>query len=147
MKITRQQVMDGFIRMSGGSAGINFANEVNRYAASRNVKKFKRHVEDIEEYSQELRLKYCFKDKDDCPEKDGKGNFKFKTDKEKEFSKEMKAYMKEEVDFEPYLFRKNSEIEAMKFLFINADIEFLLDETLLKDPNEEHATEEKSKWS
>ncbi len=119
------------------TARINFANEVNKYASSRNVKKLKRIMEDAGDFANEARIKHCFKDKDGCPVKDDKGNFKFKPENEKEFIKEIKARGETLVDFEPYKFRKNEETEALKYLFINSDLEFLLSDDLLAAPAEE----------
>ena len=122
------------------SNNLSFTNEVNKYATSRNIKKLKNIAEDIEEYTQEMRLKHSFKDKDACPVKDEKGNMKFTAEKEKEFTSDIKKYMAEEIDFEPYQFRGNTEILKLKYFFINSDLEFLLDESMLAEPATENGS-------
>lgn len=133
MKITRQIAITAF---RGLTSGISFENEVNKYAASRNIKKLKSTAEEVEEHTQEKRLEHCFKDKDQCPVKDENGNMKFPVDKEKQFKTDIKKYLDEEIEFEPYKFRSNTEILKLKYFFINSDIEFLLDDAMLVEPAE-----------
>lgn len=133
MEITKNQAITAFKALT---QSVNFTNEVNKYAASRNIKKLKATTENIEEFTQEKRLEHCFKDKDECPVKDEKGNMKFKPAQEKEFSKAIKAHMEEKIEFEPYQFRSNPEMLSLKYIFINSDLEFLLDESLLAEPSE-----------
>ena len=133
MKITKNQAITAFKALT---QNLNLSNEVNKYAASRNIKKLKATTESIEEFTQEKRLEHCFKDKDECPVKDERGNMKFKPAQEKEFTKAIKAHMDEEVEFDPYQFRNNPEMQSLKYMFINSDLEFLLDESLLAEPSE-----------
>lgn len=137
MEITRQVAMTAFRALS---QNLNFENEVNKYAVSRNIKKLKGIVEDTEEFTQEARLKHSFKDKDQCPVKDEKGNMKFTAEKEKEFNAELKKHLAEKIDFTPYQFRSNTEILKLKYFFINSDLEFLLDESLLAEPATENGS-------
>jgi len=132
MKISRTQA----ITTMNFLVADRFVNDVNKYAASRNVKRVKKNGEDVDEFTQEKRLQYCFKDKDQCPVKNDKGAFKFTEANEKAFTKDLKEYMAEEVDFEPYVFKNNNETAGMKYIFINSDLEFLLDESLLEEPKE-----------
>ena len=133
MKITKNQALTAFTALTKNTS---FSNEVNKYAASRNIKKLKTAAENVEEFTQEQRLKHCFKDKDECPVKDEKGNMKFKTASEKEFNKVIKDHLEEKIEFEPYQFRDNTEIRAIKYMFINSDLEFLLDPSLIEEPEE-----------
>lgn len=137
MKITRQLAMTAFRALS---QNLNFENDVNKYASSRNIKKLKGNAEDTEEFTQEARIRLCFKDKDQCPVKDERGNMKFTAEKEKEFNAEIKRHLAEEIEFEPYQFRSNAEILKLKYFFINSDIEFLLDESLLAEPATENGS-------
>lgn len=136
MQITKNQAVTAFTALTKNS---KFENEVNKYAASRNIKKLKNITEGVEEFTQEVRLKHCFKDKDGCPVKDEKGNMKFVPSSEKEFSKEIKAHLEEMVDFDPYQFRDNTETQQFKWMFINSDLEFLLDDSLLEEPKDKEA--------
>src|SRR3990167_368693 len=131
MEIARNQAMVAFRALT---QTIKFENEVNKYAASRNIKKLRSIAEDAEEYTQERRLKHCFKDKDQCPVKDEKGNMKFIESEEKKFVHALKEYTSEKIEFEPYQFRANKEMEKHKYFFINSDLEFLLDSELTKEP-------------
>lgn len=131
MEITKNQAVNAFQALT---RNLNFSNEINKYASSRNIKKLKSSSEDVEEFTQEKRLEHCFKDKDGCPVKDEKGNMKFKPEQEKEFIKALKSHLAEKIEFEPYQFRSNPEILSLKYIFINSDLEFLLDESLLVTP-------------
>lgn len=136
MTITKKQAKTAYTLLK---SGMSFQNESNQWAATRNVKKLTSIVEDIETDAHDLRLKYCKKDADECPLKYANGDFKFLPEQEKKFTREFMELMKKEVEVEPYQFRPNKEIVKYKDFFINNDIEFLLDEALLAEP--EHKEE------
>ena len=138
MKITRNQAANAF---RGLTQNLKFENEVNSWAASRNIKKLKNIAEDIDVFTQTQRLNLCFKDKDKCPVKDEKGGMKFLEANEQKFNDTIQAHMKEEIDFEPYTFSMNKEMMEKRYFFINSDIEFLLNESLLSAPTEKEETQ------
>ena len=130
MQITKQQVLGAKSFLTNS----RFVNDKNKWAVARNIKKLNSIVEEIEERRAELQLKYAFLDEDKCPVKNLNGAYKFSTENIKKLNDEFAAYLKETIEFDPYKFTSNPEVESVVLIFISSNLEFLLDEELLKEP-------------
>jgi len=137
MEISKLQAKSAFSLLQQ----IVFKNASNKWALTRNIKRLKPIVEEIEDVWEDKRLDLCQKDRDQCPILDDAGKKKFSVENEKKFRKEIRTFMQESVEFEPYKFRSNTEIENIKEMFMNSDVEFLLDEAMLQEPSHIAATE------
>ena len=132
MEITKKQAKIAFMLLSGAK----FVNEKNKWAATRNIQKLKKTVEDIDGDGYELRLELAILDTDGSPKKSDKGDLLLTKENEITLLKKWSNYLEGKISFDPYKFTLNKEILEQKEVFINNDLDFLLSDEYLKEPTE-----------
>lgn len=131
MKITLKQARTTFNMCQQLSNGA-LKDPKSRYAADKNKKALEEKVEKLNSRLFEVKLDHAL-----CDEKtkgvirDDKDNFQFTAEGTKEVEKKGKKILDETIDFEPYLFPDNEEVQKMQSAFFTMDLEFLLPQSMI----------------